>query len=52
MDILPRLSSYPILDTDGLELVLLYTDTLKDILPVKLAALSFYDTSYNISRLI
>ena len=52
MDILPRLSSCPILDTDRLELVLLYIDTLKDILLVKLVAPSSYDTSYNTSRLI
>jgi len=38
MDIPPRLSFYPILDANGLELVLLYTDTLKDISLVKLAA--------------
>ena len=44
MDILPRLSSYPILDIDGLESILLYTDTFKDILLVKLAAPSSYDT--------
>ena len=44
MDILPRLSSRPILDIDVLELVLLYTDTLKDILLVKLVALSSYNT--------
>ena len=51
MDIPPRLSSCPILDTDGLESILLYTDTLKDILLVKLAAPSSYDTSCDISRL-
>jgi len=52
MDILPKLSSYPILDTDGLELVSLYTDTLKDILLVKLAVLFPYNTYYNIYYLI
>jgi len=52
IDILPKLSSYLISDIDKLELALLYTDTLKDILLAKLAALSSYDTSYNISRLI
>ena len=52
MDIPPRLSSRPILDIDGLESILLYIDTLKDILLAKLAALSSYNTSYNISRLI
>ena len=46
MDILPRLSSYPILDTDILELALLYIDTLKDILLAKLVALSSYNTYY------
>ena len=44
MDIPPRLSSRPILDTGGLELVLLYIDTLEDILLVKLTALSSYST--------
>jgi len=44
MDIPPRLSSCPILDADVLELVSLYIDTLKDILLVKLAALSSYNT--------
>ena len=48
MDILPRLSSSPILDADVLELVSLYTNTLKDISLVKLVALS----SYNTRRLI
>jgi len=52
MDVLPRLSSRPILDADVLELALLYTDTLKDILLAKLVAPSSCDTSYNISRLI
>ena len=51
-DVPPGLSSHPILDIDGLKLVSLYTDTLKDILLAKLAALSSYNTSYNISRLI
>jgi len=46
MDIPPRLSSRPILDADGLELALLYTDTLKDISLAKLAALSSYSTYY------
>jgi len=46
MDILPRLSSRPILDMDILELVSLYTDTLKDILLVKLVAASSYNTYY------
>ena len=44
MDILPRLSSYPILDINILELASLYIDTLKDILLVKLVALSSYNT--------
>jgi hypothetical protein len=48
MDILPRLSSRPILDADILELVLLYTDTLKDISLVKLVAPSSYNTYYSI----
>jgi hypothetical protein len=48
IDIPPRLSSYPILDTDILELALLYIDTLKDISLAKLAALS----SYNIRDII
>ena len=46
MDILPRLSSRPILDTDVLELASLYIDTLKDISLVKLAAPSSYNTRY------
>jgi len=48
MDVLPRLSSYPILDTDILELALLYTDTFKDISLAKLVAPSFYNTYYSI----
>ena len=44
MDILPRLSSRPILDADVLELVSLYIDTLKDISLAKLVALSSYNT--------
>jgi len=51
MDILPRLSSYPILDADGLESILLYMDTLKDILLAKLAAPSSYNISCDISYL-
>jgi len=52
MDILPRLSSCPILNIDGLKFILLYIDTFKDILLVKLVALFSYNTSYNIPRLI
>jgi len=48
MDILPRLSSRPILDANRLKSILLYTDTLKDILLAKLVAPS----SYNISCLV
>ena len=44
MDVPPRLSFCPTLDTDILELVLLHTDTLKDILLAKLVALSSYNT--------
>ena len=50
-DVLPGLSSCPILDADRLVLVLLYIDTFEDILLVKLAALSFCDTCCNISCL-
>ena len=46
IDVSPRLSFYPILDVDGLELALLYIDTLKDILLAKLAALSSCSTYY------
>ena len=46
MDILPRLSSRPILDADVLGLVSLYIDTLKDILLAKLATLFSYNTYY------
>ena len=49
MDILFRLSSHPILDIDGLVLVLLYMDTFEDILLVKSVVLSFYNTYCNIS---
>ena len=51
IDVLPKLSSRPILYIDGLVLVLLYTDTLEDILLLKLVALSSYDTRYDISCL-
>ena len=50
MDILFRLSSRPILDTDGSVLVSLHTDICKDILLAKSAALSSCNTHYNISR--
>ena len=46
MNVPPRLSSYPILDADILELALLHTDTFKDILLAKLVALSSYNTYY------
>jgi len=48
MDILPRLSSRPILhvNADILELALLHIDTFKDILLIKLVALSSYNTYY------
>ena len=49
MDISLKLNFYPILDADGLGLVLLYVDTFKDILLAKSAALFFYNTYYNIS---
>ena len=52
MDVLPRLSSRPILDVGGLKSVLLHMDTLKDILLAKSVALSSWDTFCNISRLI
>ena len=51
MDILFRLSSRPTLDADGLVLVLLYMDTLKDILLVKLVVLFSCDTRCDISHL-
>ena len=51
MDVLPRLNSCPILDVDGLVLVLLHIDTLEDILLVKSVALSSYDTCCNIFHL-
>ena len=47
-DVLPRLSSYPILDADGLVSVLLHTDTFKDILLTKSAAPSSYNTHCDI----
>ena len=46
MDILPKLSSRPILNAEVLELALLYIDTLKNISLVKSAALFFYNTYY------
>ena len=49
MDVLPKLSSRPILNMDGLVSVLLHTDTLEDILLVKSAAPSFRNTCCNIS---
>jgi len=51
-DILLRLSSRLILDIARLELVLLYIDTLKDILLAKLIVPSFYNTYCNIYYLI
>ena len=51
MDILPRLSSRPILNVDGLGLELLYMDTFEDILLIKLVSLFSYNTHYNIACL-
>ena len=51
MDVLPKLSSCFILDVDRLGLELLYIDTFKDILLVKSAAPSSYDTCCDISCL-
>ena len=51
MDILPRLSFYPILDTDALKSALPHMDTLKDVLLVKLVAPSSYNTYYLIQYL-
>ena len=49
-DILPRLSSRPILDADGSVSASLHTDTLKDILLAKSAVLSSYNTYCDISH--
>ena len=51
IDVLSRLNPCPILDVDRLRSALLYINTFKDILLVKLAALSFCNTCCNISYL-